>query len=229
MRCYHLVMALALDRCHLPSCPWGTPGKGAKEPWATGGAHCPAGLGHGQAETGRGGQTTTGCKCSSAGLHRASSPSLSWMPEASPGSSGWVGVEKESGKNSVLSWGHGGRELAPPSPGSRSKEGRQAACGTAEQVGLFRRSGALSWGPGSCRPQWRTPRHSYRVNRQEGLRVTQPRGRGWMGVNSPPQCILGWLPCSLETEQGPSYRRGVGHNNFRKSQGIGLAKKFVQF
>ncbi|CAN0555298.1 unnamed protein product, partial [Rangifer tarandus platyrhynchus] len=40
------------------------------------------------------------------------------------------------------------RELAPPSPGSRSKEGRQAACGTAEQAGLFRRSGALR-GPAS--------------------------------------------------------------------------------
>ena len=36
---------------------------------------------------------------------------------------------------------------------------------------------------------------------------------GWMGANSPQQKIMGWLPCSLETEQGPSYRRGTGQDN----------------
>ena len=41
-----------------------------------------------------------------------------------------------------------GRELAPPTPGSHSKKGLQAACGTAEQVGLFRRRGTLR-GPAS--------------------------------------------------------------------------------
>ena len=41
---------------------------------------------------------------------------------------------------------------------------------------------------------------------------------------------MGWFSCSLETEQGPSYWRGMGHDNLiLEIAGIGLAKKFIQF
>ena len=154
MRCYHLSTALALDRCPLPPACEGCLGMGLRSHKHLEGPTAPRAWDAGRQRRVEAGRQLQAANA--AGMEHTEPPAQACPGRTKParghrGERGWKGKREDlcALLRSLTSCSRPrGRELAPPTPGSHSKKGLQAACGTAEQVGLFRRRGTLR-GPAS--------------------------------------------------------------------------------